>query len=161
MTITYEKTVRFEETYAYDCLYHLVYRILINNISCGVCIGVISKDKNSCRMNTMSKSDDATLHISYLFIEDRFQGFGCGSVLLHEMMKDAYNNYNITHVSLDDASDKCHQKDNIYIKLGFIYSSDDNAMECNLRHVLYGKKTYLHDRMILMTKKIGHLEKQL
>jgi GNAT superfamily N-acetyltransferase len=63
------------------------------------------------------------LILGSLFINERFRGQGIGSLLLSTLIKYACENA-VIKIILDDMSDNCRQKHNIYIKNGFRYVHD-------------------------------------
>jgi hypothetical protein len=107
------------------------YLVLVDNNVCGICLFCFPI------------YDDKTIFIANLEIFRIYRGYGYGTLLLYELLMDAYNNC-MEKVSLNDVSSKCHQQNNIYIKMGLFYNNgtSDNSMIGNLRHILYGKKNY-------------------
>jgi hypothetical protein len=117
-------TISFEKHDGYHTLY-------MDNNMCGTCSYVIPRD------------DRTLIYIMYLDISVRYQNMGCGTILLYQVLSDAYEN-GVTHVKLDDVSDNCHKQNNIYKKMGLWYvdGKNDNSMCGNLRNILYGRKKY-------------------
>ena len=103
------------------------------------------KDNNICgTCSYVIPSDDRTLiYITYLEISDEQKNMGYGTILLYQVISDAYHN-GVTYVNLDDVSDNCHKQNNIYKRMGlwYVYGMDDNTMCGNLRNILYGRKNY-------------------
>lgn len=84
--------------------------------------------------------DPETIYILWLEMTKTHRGTGYGTLLLCEVLKDAYESHKMKRVSLDDVTSRCHRPDNIYIKLGLVYKHGfDNSMTGNLRHILYGR----------------------
>ena len=109
-----------------------LYTIYLNDNICGTCIYSYLVD------------EPKIIFILYLDIYDKYKNMGCGTILLYEVLQDAYKYNQFTHVSLDDASDNCHKQNNIYVRLGLVYvhGKNDNSMHGNIRHILHGKKNY-------------------
>ena len=105
------------------------YEILINNDICGSCSFIFPDH------------DPEIVYILWLGITETHRGKGYGSILLCEVLMDAYHNHHMKRVSLDDVTSRCHQQNNIYVKLGLVYKPGfDNSMVGNLRHILYGRR---------------------
>jgi GNAT superfamily N-acetyltransferase len=117
-------SVRFVKFYG-------IYRICINDKESGMCNFVYSDDESN------------TIYINCLQIYNAYQGKGYGTVLLYEVLKDAYELYGKTRVELSDMSDKWGETDNIYKKIGIVYKNNpiDDEMVGNLRHILFGLET--------------------
>jgi len=94
---------------------------------CGICTFVVP----TYQPNTVT--------VLCLDVADGFKNQGIGTHLLHEVMRDAYNS-GILRIELEDASNRCHKKNNIYVKAGlyYKYGDRDNSMRGNLRHIFYG-----------------------
>lgn len=109
---------------------YMSYEILLDGKKCGNCLFVCF-DKNE-------------IYISSLYIAEKYQGHGYGTMLLYEVLNDAYNIMGMKYVSLNDISDKCHhaQGKNIYMRLGMYYPYGDinNKMYGDIQQILYGKK---------------------
>jgi hypothetical protein len=112
--------------------YDKYYEMYVNDIKCGTCSYIFLKDQPNI------------IHIIYLNILDEYKHMGCGTVLLYEVLNDAYHIDHMMYVDLDDVSDRCHKWNNIYIRMGLRYTQgkDDNNMKGNLRYILYGNKQY-------------------
>lgn len=111
------------------------YIVCIDDIPCATCTFATSLPYED--------EEPQIIHIVYLDVKDPHKHMGLGTMLLFEVLMDAYRN-NIRIAELDDASDNCHKPNNIYVKMGFTYTHGrfDNSMRGNLRHILYGNKTY-------------------
>jgi len=116
-------SVRFEKSYG-------IYKLRTNDDECGACYFTYPDD------------EPTIVYINYIQIYDIYQGKGCGTFLLYEVLKDAYTLHRKTRVELVDASDKWGKTDNIYRKIGMVYKNCpiDDAMVGNLRHILFGLK---------------------
>jgi predicted GNAT family N-acyltransferase len=65
-----------------------------------------------------------SFHIGNLNIRKDYRGKGYGCQLLQRCLEDIKNNYKINIVKLTDISDRCKKPNNIYIKFGFVYESE-------------------------------------
>lgn len=104
-----------------------IYSAYIGTHRCGQCTFVISTHQPN------------TIIVLCLDVIDKFKNQGIGTRLLNEVMRDAYNS-GILRIELEDVSDRCHKKNNIYVKAGlyYKYGNRDNSMRGNLRHIFYG-----------------------
>lgn len=116
--------IRFDKVNTY-------YTMFLDDERCGTCSYVYP-------------DEPGTISIIYLNIFDKYKNMGCGTVLLYEVLSDAYYNHHSMHVSLDDVSDNCHKQNNIYVRMGLVYThgKNDNSMYGNIRHILHGRKNY-------------------
>jgi GNAT superfamily N-acetyltransferase len=104
-----------------------IYSAYIGTHRCGVCTFVLSTDQPN------------TIIVLFLDVINGFKNQGIGTRLLIEVMRDAYDS-GILRIELEDVSDRCHKKNNIYVKAGlyYKYGNQDNSMRGNLRHIFYG-----------------------
>jgi len=108
----------------------------------------INKDKIGECAFTFNPDTPHTIYVTYLFIYESYRGMGCGTVLLYEVLNDAYVVHGKTRVELSDVSDRYGRPDNIYVHMGLVYESipTDDAMVGNLRHILFGMKKIRHKK---------------
>jgi RimJ/RimL family protein N-acetyltransferase len=66
-----------------------------------------------------------TFHIGNFNIRQEYRGKGYGTLLLQKCLDDIKDNYKIKIVKLTDISERFNKSNNIYIKFGFKYDSDE------------------------------------
>ena len=128
-----------------------IYYAFIGTLQCGSCTFVYSCGEIGCSGLSLCDQVDKPNIITILSLNvlDEFRNKKIGTRLLYEIMCDAYN-LGVFKIELDDATDRCHKKNNIYVKAGlyYKYGEQDNSMRGNLRHIFYGKKIFNRDSQI-------------
>ena len=101
------------------------------------CYKIYVNDKSAGFCNFVMLENESNIYITYLEITHDCRNNGLGSVLLKEVLKDAYKK-GISSVKLTDASDNCRRQHNIYKKIGLHYRERDGDGEMigNLRHII-------------------------
>lgn len=105
----------------------------IDNLPIGYAMFCYEQEVETDAQNYYEKCGLAAITCLEINSEYRHQGYG--ATLMREVMGYLYD-HSIRYAELDDVSDYMRKPNCIYVKLGFVYDSDDNHMICNLRHAL-------------------------
>jgi hypothetical protein len=94
--------------------------------------------------------DGNSVCITNLFVPEELRGCGLGLKALNEVCKEAYR-LNIPFIKVDDMSDHYRQKNNIYLKAGFVYMDPTSGCEMMARTSTVSR--YLKKNIYLEGKK--------
>ena len=72
--------------------------------------------------------DGNSVYITNLFVPEEQRGCGLAVKALHEVCNEAYR-LHIPFIKVDDMSDRYRQKNNIYLKAGFVYMDPTSGCE--------------------------------